>query len=84
MNAGAPAEPRANPWAMTAATPGPGVATAKKYTTQKVASPYHDIARTLSKTGIVYSMLSPCSEMSRPFALLLLGDPQADGLVEHR
>jgi hypothetical protein len=39
MNAGVPFRPCASPRAMTAATPGPGAATASAYTAQNVSSP---------------------------------------------
>ena len=65
MKAGAPAAPRDIACEMTAATPGPGVATAKKYATQKVASPYHDMSTPVERS-LRYSMLSPCKEMSSP------------------
>ncbi len=43
MNAPAPRVPCASARAITAATPGPGVATARKYTAQNIPNPDSDM-----------------------------------------
>src|ERR1700733_10440572 len=81
MKAGAPAAPRDIACEMTAATPGPGVATARKYATQKVASPYHDISTPVGSESTLLDAL-PMQGDVEPLALLFLGDAQSERLVD--
>src|ERR1700677_4752666 len=81
MKAGAPAAPRDIACEITAATPGPGVATAKKYAMQKVARPYHDMSHPRGMESTLLDAL-PVQGDVESLALLLLGDAQPQRLVD--